>query len=79
MIGNVGGNGGGGGGGSDSAGYATPAWVMENFVAKEFFNRAFEITGTKTVTVTDGNGDPVGDPVVTDYTFLPNELPGTTE
>lgn len=70
---------GGGGGGSDLAGYATPAWVMENFVAKEFFNRAFEITGTKTVTVTDGNGDPVGEPTVTDYTFLPNELPGTTE
>lgn len=70
----IGGMSGGGGGGGVSE-----SWVSNNFVSIDFFNRAFEITGTKTVTVTDGNGDPVGDPVVTDYTFRPNELPGTTE
>lgn len=70
----IGGMSGGGGGGGVSE-----SWVSNNFVSIDFFNRAFEITGTKTVTVTDGNGDPVGDPVVSDYTFLPNELPGTTE
>ena len=78
-IGGLGRNGAAGGGGGDSSGSASMAWVDENFLSKDFFNRAFEITGTKTVTVTDGNGDPVGEPDVTDYTFLPNELPGTTE
>ena len=64
---------------SELAGYATQSWVNGNFVTKPFWNQVFEIHGTQTVTVTDENDDPVGDPVVTDITFLPNEVPTTTE
>ena len=60
-----------GGGGVSSA------WVDENYISKEFFNEAFTIHTTITVTVTDEHGDPVGEPTVTESTLAPNELPGT--
>ena len=44
MVGQVSGSGGsGGGGGADIAGYASMAWVDQNYVSKEFFARLFSI------------------------------------
>lgn len=63
---------------SYGGGGVSEAWVGDNFVSKEFFNCVLVVTGTKTVTVTDEDDEPVGDPVVTDYTFAPNEVPETT-
>lgn len=55
MIDTSGSAGSGGGGGNDIslAGYATEAWVEENYLSKEFFLRLFGIHGT------DENDDPV--------------------
>ena len=60
-------SGGGGGGGVSST------WVEDNFISKDFFNELLVIKGTKTTTVGSGQ------PVVEDYTFEPNEVPGTTQ
>lgn len=64
--------GGGGGGGSDITGVATQAWVENNYIAIKFFNEIFVVKGKKTTTV--GSGTPV---VNNNYTFEPNEVPGT--
>ena len=63
---------------SSSQGFATPSWVDENYLSKSFFSTLFIIHATQTVTVTDPNGDPVGEPVVTSVTLAPNEVPGTS-
>ena len=77
MVGNTrAGSGGGGGSSFDPsylAGFATEAFVEENYVSKLFWNEIFEVRGTKTTTV--GSAEPV---VIDDYLFAPNETPGTT-
>ena len=77
MVGNTrAGSGGGGGSSFDPsylAGFATEAFVEENYVSKLFWNEIFEVRGTKTTTV--GSADPV---VIDNYLFAPNEIPGTT-
>lgn len=75
MWGGGGTGGSGGGGGLDPsalAGYATMGWVEDSYVSKAFWNEVFEVRGTKTTTVGSAN------PVVEEYVFAPNELPGTT-
>ena len=67
-----------GGGGSDMSGFASQGWVDENYLSKSFFSTLFIIHATQTVTVTDPNGDPVGEPVVTSIVLAPNQLPGTS-
>ena len=67
-----------GGGGSDISGFASQGWVDENYLSKSFFSTLFIIHATQTVTVTDNQGQPVGEPVVTEITLAPNQLPGTT-
>ena len=67
-----------GGGGSDMSGFASQGWVDENYLSKSFFSTLFIIHATQTVTVTDNQGQPVGEPVVTEITLAPNQLPGTT-
>ena len=63
---------------SSSQGFATPSWVDENYLSKSFFSTLFIIHATQTVTVTDSQGQPVGEPTVTEITLTPNLLPGTT-
>ena len=75
MWGGGGTGGSGGGGGLDPsalAGYASMGWVEDSYVSKAFWNQMFEVRGTKTTTL--GSAEPV----VEEYVFAPNELPGTT-
>ena len=67
-----------GGGGSSTSGFASQGWVDENYLSKSFFSTLFIIHATQTVTVTDDQGQPVGEPSVTEITLTPNLLPGTT-
>lgn len=63
---------------SSSQGFATTSWVDENYLSKSFFSTLFIIHATQTVSVTDDQGQPVGEPTVTEITLTPNLLPGTT-
>ena len=67
-----------GGGGSVNSGGVSAGWVDENYLSKEYFLNIFTIHTKITTVVTDDEGQPVGDPVISRGTLYPNTLPGTT-
>ena len=76
MIGSGGAVGGGGGSFDPSAlaGYASQAWVEDNYISKLFFGRMFTANGTKKVYTSTDGGTTWGDPVTTAVTIAPNEI-----
>ena len=77
MVGNGGGVVGGGGGSFDPsalAGYASQAWVEDNYISKLFFSRMFTANGTQKVYTSTDGGETWGTPVVTTVTIAPNEI-----
>ena len=76
MIGSGGAVGGGGGSFDPSAlaGYASQAWVEDNYISKLFFGRMFTANGTQKVYTSTDGGETWGTPVVTTVTIAPNEI-----
>ena len=77
MVGNGGGVVGGGGGSFDPsalAGYASQAWVEDNYISKLFFSRMFTANGAQKVYTSTDGGETWGTPVVTTVTIAPNEI-----
>ncbi len=73
----------GGGGGlfdpSALAGYASQAWVEDNYISKLFFGRMFTANGTQKVYTSTDGGATWGDPVTTSVTIAPNEITPSEE
>ena len=81
MVGSGGAVGGGGGSFDPSAlaGYASQAWVEDNYISKLFFGRMFTANGTQKVYTSTDGGTTWGDPVTTAVTIAPNEITPSEE